>query len=294
MGIARAIESTKKLTEAGGPLDYGPQRSRLVVRVQRALAQGHPVTAEQVTRFAAEIGIAPHEADAFLQTVTERDEDDNIVGAFALSLNEHPHRFVVDGTRRSAWCAADTLFLPAVLDRTAIVESPSPVSGRTVRLRVSPRGWGNGADAVDANALPSATAPLADGAFARAVKRAGLRCSAVPGSRSRRSRRCPGTPTSASPSTSRLTSTWSTRTAPWRRWRKASPRRRRTVDNSQRNQTRVVVLRPTGRHGRHRAALRAMTGPSRSRAGTRACTSRGAELTRTHWPSRSRSPQAQP
>ena len=138
MGIARAAEMIRKLTEAGGPFDYGPERSRLVVRVQRALAQGQPVIAEQVTRFAAEIGIAPDEADAFLQPVTERDEDDNIVGAFGLSLNEHPHRVVLDGTRLSAWCAADTLFLPAVLGRSATVESPSPVSGQPIRLRVSP------------------------------------------------------------------------------------------------------------------------------------------------------------
>ncbi len=138
MGMARAIESMKKLTEAGGPLDYGPERSRLVVRVQRALAQGQPITDEQVTRFAAEIGIAPDEVDAFLRTVTERDEDDNIVGAFALSLNEHPHRVVLNGTRLSAWCAADTLFLPAVLGGTASVESLSPVSGQPIRLRVSP------------------------------------------------------------------------------------------------------------------------------------------------------------
>jgi alkylmercury lyase len=140
MANTRVIENFRQLTQDGGLLDYGPERSRLLVRVQRALAAGRPVTNDQVTRFAAAAGIAPDDADAFLRTVTERDEDDRIVGAFALSLNEHPHRFIVDGTRLSAWCAGDTLFLPAVLDRTADVESTSPVSGQPIRLRVSPSG----------------------------------------------------------------------------------------------------------------------------------------------------------
>ena len=57
-----------------------------------------------------------------------------------LSLNETPHRFTVSDTRLFTWCAADTLFLPSLLGRTASVESESPVSQAKVRLTVSP--WG--------------------------------------------------------------------------------------------------------------------------------------------------------
>jgi alkylmercury lyase len=128
------------LAGPGGPLDYGPERSRLLARVQRALASGRALPTDEAGRFAADLGIAPDEADAFLRTVTERDAADNIVGALGLSLNEHPHRFVLNGTRLSTWCAEDALFLPAVLDQTAFVESLSPVSGQPVRLQMSPRG----------------------------------------------------------------------------------------------------------------------------------------------------------
>ncbi len=138
MGNTRVIEMFRQLTQAGGLLDFGPERSRLLVRVQRALAAGRPVTAEEIARYVADLGLTLEEADIFLQTVTERDEDDNIVGAMGLSLNETPHHVALDGTRFSAWCAGDTLILPAVLDRTAIVESASPVSGLPIRLRVSP------------------------------------------------------------------------------------------------------------------------------------------------------------
>jgi alkylmercury lyase len=122
-------------------LEYGADHLRLLVRVMRELAQGRPLTAEQVDGFIADLGIAPDaadEADQFLRDVTERDAQDQIVGALGLSLQDHPHRLVVDGVALTAWCAEDTLFLPTILQQTATVESPSPVSGRPIRLRVSP------------------------------------------------------------------------------------------------------------------------------------------------------------
>lgn len=129
----------KELTGPGGPLDYGPNRSRLLIEVMRALAVGRPVTRERVGRLIAGLGIDRDDAHRFLREVTERDADDNIVGACGLSLNRTPHRFTINGVRLSAWCAEDTLVLPAMLDQTATVESRSPASGETIRLTVSPQ-----------------------------------------------------------------------------------------------------------------------------------------------------------
>jgi alkylmercury lyase len=136
----RAAEMMRKLAESGGPLDYGPDHSRLLIRLWRTLAKGHPVSAEQVERTFAELGIDGGAAHEFLGQVAERDAADNIVGISGLSLNDHPHRFSVNGKRMSAWCAEDTLWLPAMLGQTATVESESPLSKDTVRLRVSPDG----------------------------------------------------------------------------------------------------------------------------------------------------------
>ncbi len=140
MGSTRATEATRKLTNPGGLLDYGPDLSRLLVRLMRELAQGHPVPKERVDRIVADVGSDPEEADKLLREVTERDADNNVVGIMGLSLNDTPHRFYVDGTRMSAWCAEDMLFLPAVLDQTATVESKSPVTREKVKLTVSPQG----------------------------------------------------------------------------------------------------------------------------------------------------------
>ncbi len=111
MDNARAMEATRKLTRPGGPVDYGPDLSRLLVRVMRELAQGRPVSKERVDEIVADMGIDRDEAYRLLGEVAERDADENIFGVMGLSLNDTPHRFYANGTRMSAWCAEDTLFL---------------------------------------------------------------------------------------------------------------------------------------------------------------------------------------
>jgi alkylmercury lyase len=68
------------------------------------------------------------------------DGEGRIVGFSGLSLTPTAHRFEVGGRRLYAWCAWDTLFLPAMLDRPALVRSTCAVTGREVRLDVDPSG----------------------------------------------------------------------------------------------------------------------------------------------------------
>src|SRR5438105_3029475 len=109
MNKARAMEMARRMSER--VLDYGPDHSRLLVRVMRTIALGQPVDTRQVDRIIAELKILQDEAHTFLRRITERDADDRIVGSLGLSLNQHPHRFTVNGVTMSAWCAEDTLFL---------------------------------------------------------------------------------------------------------------------------------------------------------------------------------------
>ncbi len=143
MGNARADAMVSSLTASGSLVDFGPEHSRLLIKVMRSLATGRPVTSAQVDQFITEEGIARDEADQFLRARTERDADDNIVGILGLSLTDHQHRFTVNGTQMAAWCAYDTLFLPVLLQQTATVESPSHLSKEPVRLTVSPTGVQN-------------------------------------------------------------------------------------------------------------------------------------------------------
>ena len=132
-------ELAKNLNQAGIPPDFGPDNSRLLIKVWRSLAMGNPVTKEQIDQISVELGISRDPAHDFLRQVTERDANDNVIGLMGLSLDEDwPHRFNVDGVPLRTWCAWDTLFLPAMVDKRVVVESESPVSGETVSLVVSP------------------------------------------------------------------------------------------------------------------------------------------------------------
>jgi alkylmercury lyase len=140
MGKARAMEATRKLTRPGGPVDYGRNLSRLLVRVMRELVQGRLLPKERVDQIIGDLGIAREDAYRFLEEVAERNASGEVFGIMGLSLNDTPHRFYVNGARMFTWCAGDALFVPAVLGQTATVESKSPVSGERLRLKVSPQG----------------------------------------------------------------------------------------------------------------------------------------------------------
>ncbi len=57
----------------------------------------------------------------------ERDQQGRVVGFSGLTLRPTAHSLRVGDRQLYAWCAWDTLFLPALLDETA----GDPCSGRT-------------------------------------------------------------------------------------------------------------------------------------------------------------------
>ena len=132
-------ESMDDLTKEGGPLDFGPDRSRLFVRVIRTLARGRPLSDGEVEGLIADVGLSQDDAHTFLEQWTERDADGNVVG-LSITLKETPHRYTTNGKPVFAWCALDTLTFPRILDGTGHVESRSPVTGETTTLDVTPEG----------------------------------------------------------------------------------------------------------------------------------------------------------
>lgn len=95
---------------------------------------------------------ASHASDIFSGLAMfglERDDRGHVVGA-ALTTNATPHRVRFDEKELYAWCALDTLFIPGLVGRRAIIESTCPTSKDSIRLTVAP----GGVEAVD----PGATA----------------------------------------------------------------------------------------------------------------------------------------
>jgi len=104
------------------------------------LSRGEPVT---VARLAQALAVEETEAEQYLRDselsrLVHFDEQGSALGFFGLSTVPTDHRFTVDGRELWTWCAADTLFLPELLDATAWVESKDPVTGQSINLTVSP------------------------------------------------------------------------------------------------------------------------------------------------------------
>lgn len=101
------------------------------------LQHGKPVTPEELaTATELEVGVAVRLAR---RLGAEFDNEDNLVG-WGLTLVPTPHKYRANGHDLYAWCAADTISFPSLLNHTAVIESPDPISGEIVRLTVTPDG----------------------------------------------------------------------------------------------------------------------------------------------------------
>jgi alkylmercury lyase len=130
-GVAEA------LSESMAGLD--DDERRLALAIYRLLAEGEPVRPEQIAeRAGLDQAVVDEALDEWPGVF--RDREGRVVGFWGLSQPEMPHRFDVNGVRLHAWCAWDTLFLPALIGKTARVSSQCPVTGETISLTVAPDG----------------------------------------------------------------------------------------------------------------------------------------------------------
>lgn len=157
MTSTRLARSTTELTEAGGAFDLGPDRTRLVARIFRLLAEGRPLSPSRIDATVTELGVDPDVAHELLQALPERNEAGEIMG-LVITLNPTPHQMTLGDTDAYAWCALDTMMLSIILDRDIAVASEPPGSGQLVRLTAQPTGV---TDIDPADAVITWPAPLA-------------------------------------------------------------------------------------------------------------------------------------
>lgn len=133
MKFARYItEIAERLTSTNRPKGF----AELLVALLGELAKGRPVSRTTLARI---LGWPAEQVAAVLEQVTstEYDNDGNII-SYVLTLCETSHVFEIDNRRLYAWCALDTLMLPALIGRTARVSSHCAATGAPVSLTVSP------------------------------------------------------------------------------------------------------------------------------------------------------------
>lgn len=116
---------------------------RFQIAIIRILAEVRPVTADQLSiNVGMDTGQVENILDMFKKSGAEVAENGAIVGLI-LTTRPTPHRFVVNEQELFAWCALDTLFLPAYVGRLAQVISRCPVTRKEIHLLISPAGTQN-------------------------------------------------------------------------------------------------------------------------------------------------------
>ncbi len=114
----------------------GSDDAPLARALLRALARGQAVSVAMLASAANRDEQAVSSALARWCNV-RRDEEGRVIAFGGLSLKATKHRFNVAGRRLYTWCAWDTLFLPALLEAHANVESTCPATGARVQLTIA-------------------------------------------------------------------------------------------------------------------------------------------------------------
>lgn len=121
--------------------DFGPEGSRLLIALYRRLAaEGRPITADELEELAQGAGVTSEEARSLVERAGELDDDGAIRGIVGLSLNPHPHKFLIGGHELRNWCALDPLLIAPTMTEAVELESDDPRSGEPIRVSVSPSG----------------------------------------------------------------------------------------------------------------------------------------------------------
>jgi alkylmercury lyase len=127
------------LADQLAPTFPGRDDAPLALAVLHELACGAPVDARQLAR-----ATGRDERDVYAVLArwpnVRTDDAARIVAFGGLSISPTAHRFTLGDGERYTWCAWDTLFLPRLLGREAIVRSSCPITGADIRLVVAPDG----------------------------------------------------------------------------------------------------------------------------------------------------------
>lgn len=131
-----SAESSSALTS----LIEGYRRADLIPVLLRELAHGEPLDRARVAALA---GVSEDALDDVLRDLPtgQWDQRQRLIG-LGITFVPTPHRFVVDSRTLYTWCATDTLIFPAVIGRSARVESVCPATGARIAIEVHPGSLG--------------------------------------------------------------------------------------------------------------------------------------------------------
>jgi len=131
----------QRFQDVGFTPEFGPQNSKLLIRLYRELAAaGRPITRDEVDAIADDLGIEHADAREFVEGVSELGNDGEVRGTVGLTLNDYPHIFRVGGNELRNWCALDPLLITPALTEPVEIESPDPANGQLINISADASG----------------------------------------------------------------------------------------------------------------------------------------------------------
>ncbi|MBZ0308378.1 MAG: alkylmercury lyase [Anaerolineae bacterium] len=124
----------------GRTIQYTPESVPFQYAFLSSLAQGQPARADALAiQTGYPLEMVQRSFKQMKMNCYEFNSEGDLVGA-ALTLNPTRHHVYINNQHLYAWCAIDTLFLPAQIGVNATIESTCPVTGEAIYLEVSPEG----------------------------------------------------------------------------------------------------------------------------------------------------------
>src|SRR6266851_6944857 len=111
---------------------------QIATAVHRLMAKGEPVEPAAVSKAVGDVSVDRVNERLNSWPGVFRDGNGRVVGFWghAIAKLDPEYRLVADGTTTYAWCALDTLFIPAIIGKAVRVEASDPISGEEVTLVV--------------------------------------------------------------------------------------------------------------------------------------------------------------
>ena len=131
----------KKFISRFSQVDMSVEDQTFVRQIYRLLAEGKPVTREQL---ALSLGITDESVKKTIKELPSMyidfDDQGRIAEFGGFGSDPTRNRFIVRDNTLYAWCAWDALFIPPILDETVYVEANCPVTDDNIQLTVTPKG----------------------------------------------------------------------------------------------------------------------------------------------------------
>tara|TARA_R110001583_G_scaffold38171_2_gene123320 strand:+ start:8163 stop:8762 length:600 start_codon:yes stop_codon:yes gene_type:complete len=113
--------------------DIGIEDLGFIINIQKELIKGNPIP---IVKYYNLIDLTIEKANALLDILGERNENNQITAFSGLSLTPTQHKFIVQNKVLYTWCALDAILFTEWLDVSSQIISRDPIDNSLIGLNI--------------------------------------------------------------------------------------------------------------------------------------------------------------